>query len=305
MMQNLIPDLLTLADQAGDTIMQIYHRYHNGSALEMQNKADDSPVTEADIAAHHIIAAGLQTLTPDIPIISEEDPSALPQRVSWPTYWLVDPLDGTKEFIKKNDEFTVNIALIHQHQPVIGVITAPALGIAYWGHVDNPLCPGESVAIKRAQGQHQPLHQQPIETRIINADEPAIALVSRSHPDPLVTTWMHAMNQQLPQPLQPTSRGSSLKLCAIAEGSADFYPKLNGTSEWDIAAGQAILTAAGGAISQRNQQPMTYGDRADVLNAPFLAHGYGSRANRRSDAINYGLTGAQMLDDVLSDKTAT
>ena len=241
-----IETLLTLAERAGDAIMKIY----NG-AIEVEEKDDKSPLTQADLAAHKVISEGLASLTPDIPVLSEE--GGIPDyaaRQGWQAYWLVDPLDGTKEFIKRNGEFTVNIALIENGKAVRAVVLAPALGTAYWGSKDG--------AFKRdAEGQVEEIRCRPLP----EADWKV--LVSRSHRAPEVD----ALLDKIP-PHEPVSAGSSLKFCLIAEGSADFYPRLGLTSEWDTAAAHAVLTAAGGSVKSLDGVDLLYG-KDDILNPHF------------------------------------
>lgn len=244
-----IETLLTLAERAGDAILKIY----NGT-IEVEEKEDNSPLTQADLAAHKVISEGLASLTPDIPVLSEE--GGIPDyavRQGWHAYWLVDPLDGTKEFIKRNGEFTVNIALIENGKAVRAVVLAPALGTAYWGSKDG--------AFKRdAQGQVEAIRCRAL------PDTDWKVLVSRSHRAPEVD----ALLDKIP-PHQPVSAGSSLKFCLIAEGSADFYPRLGLTSEWDTAAGQCVLEAAGGAVIKTDGKVLRYNTKDELLNPHFLA----------------------------------
>lgn len=242
--------LHTLACQAGDAIMKIYD-----GAIKVQEKDDKSPLTQADLAAHRVLMQGLTSLTPDIPVLSEE--GGMPdfaERQGWQTYWLVDPLDGTREFIKRNGEFTVNIALIDNGRPRRAVVYAPALKTSYWG------C-SQKGAFKQ-QGEEKP---EPIRCRAL-PDSGWRILVSRSHRSPEVD----ALLAKLP-PHEPVSAGSSLKFCLIAEGSADFYPRLGLTSEWDTAAGQCVLEAAGGAVLKTDGKPLRYNTKDDILNPHFLA----------------------------------
>lgn len=257
-MLTLLPELLSIARAADDAILNVYAK-----PINVTTKTDDSPVTAADLAAHHIISHGLQTLTPDIPVVSEEDSSSHAQRNEWSRYWLVDPLDGTKEFIQRNDEFTVNIALIDNHQPSFGLITAPALQQAYWGAVGH--------GAWQQTANNTPVA---IQARQPPADQ-AIVLISRSHPSPHLQTWLTAQNNTQPA-LTQQRMGSSLKLCHMAAGQADVYPRFGPTAEWDIAAGQAILTAAGGQVftmANPASEPLSYGHHAATLNPNFIAAG--------------------------------
>lgn len=248
-----IPKLQTLhalAQQAGQAIMKIY-----SGEIAVETKDDQSPLTAADLAAHKLIAAGLASLTPDIPLLSEE--GGLPDfstRQGWSRYWLVDPLDGTKEFIKRNGEFTVNIALIDGGRATRSVVHVPASGVSYLG------CLREGASKQQGDGKPEPIRCRPLPKQDWRV------LVSRSHRAPEVD----ALLAQLP-PHEPVSAGSSLKFCLIAEGSADFYPRLGLTSEWDTAAGHCVLEAAGGAVLLPGGKPLRYNTKESLLNSHFLA----------------------------------
>ncbi len=246
-----LQSLHTLAQQAGDAIMKIY----DGN-IAVESKDDDSPLTQADLAAHRIILAGLSSLTPDVPVLSEEGGIAdYATRQGWQHYWLVDPLDGTKEFIKRNGEFTVNIALIDHGRAVRSVVYAPALGVSYWGDI-------KAGAQKWSADTGQ---AEPIRCRALPEQDWKV-LVSRSHR----SAEVEALLEKIP-PHEPVSAGSSLKFCLIAEGSADFYPRLGLTSEWDTAAGQSVLEAAGGAVLKTDGKPLRYNSKDELLNPHFLA----------------------------------
>lgn len=243
---------LNIARQAGEVILQIYHGDYS-----IEEKADKTPLTEADIAAHNIIIKQLQTLTPGIPVLSEEaaqQPFELRQQ--WQTYWLVDPLDGTREFIKRNGEFTVNIALIHQHKSILGVIHAPVIKQDYYAWQG-------AGAFKVEAG----MPAKKIQVRKLNSKKPVIA-GSRSH----VTEQMQNYLNQL-QDYDLLSVGSSLKFCLIAEGLADLYPRLGPTSEWDSAAAHCIVEQAGGYISKTNRDALLYNTKDSLLNPSFLVYG--------------------------------
>lgn len=254
----LLKSIEQLACEAGEAIMQVYRREF---AVEL--KADNSPLTEADKAAHVIIARGLQALTPDVPVLSEEGTQDFSGPNADGFYWLVDPLDGTKEFIKRNDEFTVNIALVAQGMPVLGVVVAPALARTY-------LAASHLGAFKvRPDGQWQAIHASspPLE------GQPWRVLGSRSHADPRMLAWLGALGEYDLQPM-----GSSLKSCFIAEGSADVYPRFGPTSLWDTAAAQVIVEQAGGCIETMDGQPLSYAMSEDapsrhVLNPDFVVWG--------------------------------
>ena len=220
--------VINLVKTAGEKIMAIY-----AHDFDVDYKDDSSPLTLADLASHHCIVDGLRELTPDIPVLSEEssDNEKL-DRMSWETYWLIDPLDGTKEFVKKNGEFTVNIALISNQRPVFGVVYAPALDVTYWG--DKSLG-----AFKAEGGIEQAITVSP---RSANSAD-WVVVASRSHQSDEFKAFMENYADA-----EIVLMGSSLKLCLVAEGKADLYPRLGLTSEWDTAASQAVVEAAGGQV---------------------------------------------------------
>jgi len=248
----LLPDLLDLAQKAGLAILEVY-----ASDFSVQDKADDSPLTRADMASHHLLVAGLRHLTADCPILSEES-AVIPfaERTSWSRYWLIDPLDGTKEFIKRNGEFTVNVALIDNHQPILGVVYVPVSGVTYFA------AKGHGAFVQRADGA-----TKPIKTRALG-DDPIVAVASRSHRGPEVDDFLEKLGDY-----EVVSIGSSLKICLVAEGKADIYPRLGPTSEWDTAAAQAVLEEAGGKLTNLNLQPLPYNTKESILNPYFLAFG--------------------------------
>jgi len=255
--KELIEQVLTIAEQAGDAIKLVYARK---DSVEVITKADNSPVTEADHAAHHVIVAGLQALALQIPVFSEEsDQIAFAEREQWTSYWLVDPLDGTKEFINGTGEFTVNIALIEHNEPVLGVVTVPLKDEAYVG--------GKGVgAFKVEQGAWR---------RIVVRTVPARDLVvvgSRRHGAERLNALLAKLEAE-GYHSDMTSMGSSLKFCLIAEGKADLYPRLAPTSEWDTAAAQAVLMEAGGRVINTDFEPLTYNRKESVLNPEFYALG--------------------------------
>lgn len=244
--------VLAIARRAGDAILEVYAR-----DFEVEAKADRSPLTEADLAAHVLIRDGLKMLAPGVPLLSEESaPEDLLQRRSWQRYWLVDPLDGTREFVKRNGEFTVNIALIENARPVFGVVYAPVLDALYWAEA------GQGCWLRSPEGEDIQLSaQRP-------APRPLRVAVSRSHLDPNSA----AMIQHLQQPLQ-IPLGSSLKFCRLAEGQVDLYPRFGPTGEWDTAAGQCVLEEAGGAVLDLDGQPLRYNQRESLINPDFIALG--------------------------------
>lgn len=247
--------LIDIVRRAGDAILEIY-----SAPFAVEHKADDSPLTQADLAAHRIIVAGLAALDPAIPVISEESsPPTFEIRAHWQRYWLVDPLDGTKEFVSRNGEFTVNIALIEGHRAVAGVVGVPVQGRIYVGDVGS----GQAWCLE-ADGQ-RPLHGRPM------ADDRAVVVVaSRSHGGARLEHYLDALQQIWPG-VDRTPVGSSLKLCILAEGRADLYPRLGPTSEWDIAAAHAVLAAAGGSLWAADGSPLEYNRKASFLNPEFIA----------------------------------
>lgn len=255
-MIRLPPDLremvIALAGQAGQAIMQVY-----AQGFEVTLKDDASPVTEADLLANRIIVDGLRRMTPELPILSEESAQVdWEQRRHWPSYWLVDPIDGTREFIKRNGQFSVNIALIHQGAPYFAVIQEPVTGTLW--HATR----GE-LAYRRQQRHDTPLHVR------TPAQAPLQVAISRSHNTQRSEAMLARMG-----PVQTLRLGSSLKLCRIAEGQLDVYPRLGPTSEWDTAAGQCIIQAAGGnVLSLETGKPFRYNRRPSLLNGEFIALG--------------------------------
>ena len=246
--------LAEIVDAAGQAILEVY-----GSDFEVQHKSDQSPVTQADLAAHRVIEAGLAALKPRLPVFSEEsEPPPYAERRNWRRYWLVDPLDGTREFVNRNGEFTVNIALIEDGRPRLGLVGAPCLDQLFMGDVAN------GWAEKRAGGQSTPLAGRPM-----TQQQSLTVVASRSHGNERLERYLDALAQTFPQ-IERRPMGSSLKLCLLAEGLADLYPRLGPTSEWDIAAADAVLSAAGGAVRQLDGQPLAY-NKADVLNPDFIA----------------------------------
>jgi len=241
-----------IAEDAGQLIMTVYQR-----DIAAQFKADESPLTMADLLAHRHILAELARLTPEIPVLSEEGAEIDGTlRCSWKRYWLVDPLDGTKEFIKKNGEFTVNIALIEDGEPILGVVHAPALAVSYWGAHNQG-------AYKACAGQPQ-LRLSVAATP--KSGQPWRVVGSRSHASPEFEAFMTGLPDA-----ELVSMGSSLKLCLVAEGHADLYPRLGPTSEWDTAAAHAVVNAAGGQVlAWPDLQPLRYNQRSDSLLNPFF-----------------------------------
>lgn len=252
----LMEGALAIARDAGKAILPFWR-----TGVEVTVKADDSPVTAADMAAHQVIAAGLARLAPDIPVLSEEDcDRSLAQRQGWQQWWLVDPLDGTKEFISGSNEFTVNIALIDRGQVVFGVVTMPVTGRAWWGGAGLGAWRCEADELAKAIT----VRAQPPE------GEPFIVVASRRHSSPEQERLLAGLSQAVGA-LQLTSVGSSLKFCLLAEGTADCYPRLAPTSQWDTAAAQGVLEGAGGEVLDTQGQPFSYPPRESLLNVHFLA----------------------------------
>ena len=250
-MKEWIEPVLQIARDAGAAIMEIY-----AQDFAVEHKDDRSPLTAADMAAHHLIVAGLVRLTPGIPVLSEESASIdWSVRRAWQRYWLVDPLDGTREFVKKNGEFTVNIALVEDGVPVFGVVFAPALGEMHYGIRGTGafVCDGKA--------------RVPIATRR-PAAAPLRVAASRSHLDRRSAAAMERMGE-----VTPLSMGSSLKFCRMAEARMDVYPRFAPTSEWDTAAGQCVLEAAGGVVLTLDGKPLAYNSKDSLLNPDFLALG--------------------------------
>ncbi|WP_100655679.1 3'(2'),5'-bisphosphate nucleotidase CysQ [Alteromonas flava] len=257
----LMEQVLAIAKQAGDKIMQIYAR-----DFAVMEKSDESPLTEADLAAHNTICAGLAKLS-DLPILSEESADiAWTERQNWTRYWLVDPLDGTKEFIKKNGEFTVNIALIDNGVPVMGVVYAPALEQAFLGSH------GEG-AWRERNGSREPVKALPHKS-----GDAWKVVGSRSHQSPEIQALLSA----LPGETELVAMGSSLKLCLVACNEAHLYPRIGPTSEWDTAAAHAFVLAAGGSVTvlstetpaedvlADNRPELKYNQKESLLNPYFL-----------------------------------
>jgi 3'(2'), 5'-bisphosphate nucleotidase len=247
-----IDQIINLAREAGQAILAIYNR-----DFSVTEKDDRSPLTEADLASHRHIVAGLQALTPDLPILSEES-ADIPYatRRQWQRYWLVDPLDGTKEFIKRNGEFTVNIALIADGVPVLGVVHVPVSGTTYAGQA------GRGAFREDPTGARVPLQVTAERQR------PLRVVGSRSHAGESLLAFLQRVGDH-----EIVSMGSSLKLCLVADGSADIYPRLGPTSEWDTAAAQAVVEAAGGQVTDTRLQPLRYNRKESLLNPHFLVFG--------------------------------
>lgn len=249
---DLVEALMPTIAQAAAAIMRIYD-----GAFAVQHKADASPLTLADLESQRIILDALHALTPEIPVLSEESAQApWSERRHWRELWVVDPLDGTREFVKRNGEFTINVALVVDHEPLLGIVAAPASGELYWGALGVG-------AFARHRGSPQ---------RQIHVSEPGRPLRvvgSRSHPSEATAAYLSQLG-----PHAVTGVGSSLKFCLVAQGVADLYPRFGPTSEWDTAAGQAVLEAAGGQVTRLDGHRLRYNCRETLLNGDFLAFGH-------------------------------
>jgi len=254
--ENLLK-IVNISVDAGEVILNYYNEN-----VDVIYKDDESPLTKADLASHKIITDSIKKITPDIPILSEEEFIDWKIRKKWKKYWLIDPLDGTKEFIKKNDEFTVNIALIENNRPILGVIYTPALNELFY-------------SIKNF-GSYKILTKKKLNTlkeakriSINKKKSNKIKIVgSRSHSNPILDKWVNKNFNEF----DILQKGSSLKFCLIAEGSADIYPRFGPTSEWDIAAGHIILEEAGGKLKSIDNKEILYNEKENILNPEFFAY---------------------------------
>lgn len=251
--QSPFDKLLPLTEEAGNAVMNIYKEKNFSATF----KKDKSPLTRADIASHRLITKGLQELTPDIPILSEES-GTIPyeERKHWNIYWLIDPLDGTKEFIQHREEFTINIALVENGSPVIGVVHAPALELNYF-------------AARNEGAFKQVLHGMPLPIRVSDYRTSKFKIVvSRSHAGDEIENVLKRIHEDY----ECVSIGSSLKLCLVAEGVAHLYPRLGPTMEWDTAAAQCIVEEAGGKVVDLSGNVLRY-NKPDLLNPNFIVCG--------------------------------
>lgn len=251
-LQHLLDETIKLSIKAGNEILKIYN-----TDFDIETKDDKSPLTEADLASHHCLVAGLEKLCPELPILSEESSQiAFSERQQWETYWLLDPLDGTKEFIKRNGEFTVNIALIQQNKPILGIVYVPVTGICY--------------SAAQGLGAWKQLPDQAPMTISVRkqAAKPYTIVGSRSHKTEELANYLNRIG-----PHELVSMGSSLKLCLVAEGVADLYPRIGLTSEWDTAASQCVVEQAGGKVTDLKGEVLTYNTKEEYLNPYFLVFG--------------------------------
>jgi 3'(2'), 5'-bisphosphate nucleotidase len=278
-----------IARNAGKAILDVYAHADTIAGKNIAHKADSSPLTLADLSAHQVIAPALALLTPHIPVVSEEDEASHAHRNARGEFWIIDPLDGTKEFIARNGQFTVNIALVRQGAPVLGVVYAPVLDELFWS--EPIVSEGAQVdvgAVTHASGEKNPtahtglsfharstmralshIHNQ---TRVLHvatpeeqAGKPMRVLASRNHMNEQTHNFINALGAH-----ELVQAGSSLKFCRIAQGQADCYPRLGPTCEWDTAAAQAVLEAAGGIVRTLDGARLLYG-KSEVLNPSFVA----------------------------------
>jgi 3'(2'), 5'-bisphosphate nucleotidase len=262
-LQALLDPVLAIAIAAGREILEVYE-----SDFAVATKDDASPLTQADLRAHRTIIAGLAALTPDIPCLSEEDADiSFDVRRAWSRYWLIDPLDGTKEFIKRNGDFTVNIALIDQHESVLGVVHVPVTGTSYTAARD-------AGAFVIRDGQRRAIRTRATPVR------PSL-VVTKSHRDAALDAFLANAPAH-----DEVSRGSSLKFCMVAEGQADLYPRTGPTSEWDTAAAHCVAECAGATVLRLpDWQPLRYNTKESLLNPGFVVIGdaaYGWRERLRA-----------------------
>jgi len=244
----LLLEVTALAREAGRAILDVY-----ASSFSVQEKEDRSPLTEADLRSEKLILAGLKRIAPEIPVLSEESGQVpFATRRNWSQLWVVDPLDGTREFVQRNGEFTVNIALVDDHRPVLGIVHAPVLERDYYA------CEGIGAFRSDAQAAGQPI-------RVARRGAGPLRVVgSRSHRGNSLDAFLARVG-----PHEFVEVGSSMKLCLVAEGNADVYPRMGPTCEWDTAAGQCVLEQAGGQVLTLDGQPLAY-NRADTLNPNFV-----------------------------------
>jgi len=249
----LLARVAAIARRAGREILEIYA----SGELAARPKADASPLTAADLHAHRLILQSLHELTPAVPVLSEEAVhTSFAQRSQWRRYWLVDPLDGTREFLSRNGQFTVNIALIEGHAPALGVVHVPVTDTSYRG------LPGVGAWRERAGTAAEKIHVA------ARAGAPLRVVGSRSHRGDSLDAFLARVGAHELLPV-----GSSLKFCMVAEGTADVYPRLGPTSEWDTAAAHAVVTGAGGTVSRLDGEPLRYNTREALLNPFFVAYG--------------------------------
>jgi 3'(2'), 5'-bisphosphate nucleotidase len=262
-LENLVAPLIELCSVAGESICS---HYHSEESDQYEPKSDQSPLTRADLDSHAIILSGLEELDEAIPILSEESTTiGFEQRSAWDKYWLVDPLDGTREFLDRTGEFTINIALVENHVPVLGLLYLPLEKKAYIG------IPGSGAhCYEFSPGEGW--QARPLQTRTLSSDEPFIILASHRHRGPKLGAVLEWLEQRR-GPLKRVNSGSALKFCQLVEGDGDFYPRFSPCCEWDTAAGQALLEAAGGSLLGMDGKPVSYNRRKSLMSPNFFAIG--------------------------------
>ncbi|MEZ5500329.1 MAG: 3'(2'),5'-bisphosphate nucleotidase CysQ [Steroidobacteraceae bacterium] len=252
----MIEQIVELVDRAGAAIMEVYA----SGDLRVAEKADSSPLTEADLRSHRLITAGLERLEPRYPVLSEES-AAVPyaERRRWQRYWLVDPLDGTRDFLSRNGEFTVNVALVENHRAILGVVGVPAQGLIYHGELGH--------------GAFRRERMQPARPIVVSRCADPVRIVgSRSHRGSSLDAFLARVPAH-----ELLAVGSALKFCLVAEGRADVYPRLGPTCEWDTAAAQAVLESAGGKVVTLDGADLGYNSKEELLNPHFVAFGDSAR----------------------------
>lgn len=256
-----------IAKNAGKAILEVYVHADTVAGKNIAHKADSSPLTLADLSAHQVIAPALALLTPHIPVVSEEDDASHAHRNARGEFWIIDPLDGTKEFIARNGQFTVNIALVRQGAPVLGVVYAPVLDELFWSEPDlnSSAETGASVNMRALSHIENQTHIIRVSTPQLQLGKPVRVLASRNHMNEQTQEFIRALGAH-----ELVQAGSSLKFCRIAQGQADCYPRLGPTCEWDTAAAQAVLEAAGGFVRTLDGARLLYG-KSEVLNPSFVA----------------------------------
>lgn len=253
--ENYIEQVIDIAKDAGETIRDIYQR----GTFQRELKSDNTPVTSADLAAHHIITSALIILTPDIPVLSEEDADIpLAEREGWQRYWLVDPLDGTGEFIAGSGDFSVIIALVEHNRPIMGVVYVPMTEVCYY-----------AIAGLGAYKRHGRSELR-INSRYIETDDESLRLAvsRRQDPQSVIKLFHRHKHCEL-----VTLGGAALKSCLVAEGRADCYVRIGPTGEWDTGAAQIIIEEAGGEIMDLELQPLSYNERESLENPNFIVVG--------------------------------
>ncbi len=252
-LSSLIEPTLDVVRDASDRILEIYD-----TDFEIQSKQDETPITSADIASHETLVAGLSQLTPSIPVLSEES-NQIPYSVrsKWSDCWLVDPLDGTREFIKQSGEFTINVALLHEHEPVLGLIYVPVSRICYYAWRN-----GGAFKLTGSAPTPSKIYTRPIE------DDTVRVAGSRSYAVKSLQIFLRRLDNY-----EYVGVGAALKACLIAEGLVDVYPRFGPTSEWDTAASQCILEEAGGQLTDLQLKPLRYNTKPSLKNPPFIAFG--------------------------------